>query len=168
MFGGQKSAEKRREAKKLAETASENALAALREDEIARAREELSAVPKRLDFAEIGWKVTLVMALVEFADGKRNKGFSKLLEFCKRLDETSLVRDDKGYLRLFARYRAIENAKNGRPPSEIRELTENFRFDHTLVSNDLKARFPLKKGEESDLAPPPKPVSPNAHGDEPF
>ncbi|WP_019959980.1 hypothetical protein [Woodsholea maritima] len=166
MFGGQKSAEKRREANKLADTAAENALLALREEDVARARAELAAVPKRVDFADIGWKVTLVWSLVEFADDKRNKGFSKLLEFCKRLDETSLTRDDKGYLRLFARYRAIENAKNGRPSTEIRELTENFRFDHTLVCNALKSRFPLKKGEETQIAPPPKAIAPGAHGDE--
>jgi hypothetical protein len=78
-----------------------------------------------------------------------------LLEVCAGLDETSLSKDDKGYLRLYALYRAIEASKDGRAPVELRAEAENFRFDQIMVSQSLKTRFPLKKVEDVQTAPPP-------------
>ncbi|MDP7342540.1 MAG: hypothetical protein QF767_04080, partial [Alphaproteobacteria bacterium] len=40
-------------------------------------------------------------------------------------------------------YRGTEASKNGRAPAELRDLVEDFRFDHTLVSPILRKDFPL-------------------------
>ena len=148
MFGGEKAVAKRREAIRIADQAAEHALDALAEGDLARARQELSAVPRKLKFADGGWKPALALAVVELAS-------AKLLEVCAGLDETSLSKDDKGYLRLYALYRAIEASKDGRAPAELREEAEDFRFDQIMVSKWLKTRFPLKKVEEVQTAPPP-------------
>jgi hypothetical protein len=39
--------------------------------------------------------------------------------------------------------------------SELRAEAENFRFDQIMVSQSLKTRFPLKKVEDVQTAPPP-------------
>jgi len=155
MFGGEKAVAKRREAMRLAEEAAEHALDALAEGDLERARTELAAVPRRLKFADGGWKPALTLAVVELASGKRRSGNAKLIEVCAGLDETSLSKDDKGYLRLYALYRAIEASKDGRAPAELRDLVEDFRFDQILVDKGLKTRFPLKKVEDVTPAPPP-------------
>lgn len=158
MFGGEKAAERRREAIRLADQAAEHALDALAEGDVERARQELSAVPKRISYADGGWKAALALAVVDLAQGKRRSGGAKLIEVCTGLDETSLSKDDKGYLRLYALYRAIDASKDGRAPAELRALVEDFRFDQTLVSRTLKTRFPLKQVQER--APEPPPMSP--------
>jgi len=155
MFGGRKADERRREDIRMADEAADHALSALAEGDADRAREELSAAPKKLDFAEIGWKVEIVAAMIELAQAKRKAGVKRLTEITARLDETSLSRDDKGYMRLFALYRAIEASKSGKAPAELRMHAEDFRFDHTMVSGALKNRFPLKKTEPAEPAPPP-------------
>jgi hypothetical protein len=155
MFGGAKAAERRREAIRLADAAAENALDALAEGDVKRARDELATVPKRMSYADGGWKPALALAVVDLASGKRRAGTSRLVEVCAGLSETNLSRDDKGYLRLYALYRAIETSKDGRAPDELRAQTEDFRFDQTLVSSRLKARFPLKKIEANEPEPPP-------------
>ncbi len=155
MFGGRKAEERRREDIRVASAACDNALAALRADNLTKARAELAVVPKRIDFADIGWKVELVAAMLDLAASRRKQAVTRLTIICSRLDETDLSRDDKGYLRLFALYRAIEASKDGKAPPELRELVEDFRFDHTLVSPGLKTGFPLKKTEEAQPAPPP-------------
>ena len=67
-----------------------------------------------------------------------------------------VARRNKGYLRLFALYRAIEASKDGKAPQELRDLVDDFPLrNHTLVSASLKAGFPLKKAEEAQPAPPP-------------
>ena len=151
MFGGEKAVAKRREAIRIAE----HALDALAEGDLSRARQELSAVPRKLKFADGGWKPALAAAVVDLASGKRRSGNARLLEVCAGLDETSLSKDDKGYLRLYALYRAIEASKDGRAPVELRAEAENFRFDQIMVSQSLKTRFPLKKVEDVQTAPPP-------------
>jgi hypothetical protein len=78
---------------------------------------------------------------------------SRLVDVCAGLDETNLSKDEKGYLRLYALYRAIDASKDGRAPAELRAQADDFRFDQTLVSSWLKQRFPLKKVEAS--RPPP-------------
>lgn len=158
MFGGAKAAERRREALRLADAAAENALDALAEGDVKRAREELASVPKKLSYADGGWKPALALAVVDLAAGKRRAGLNRLIEVCAGLDQTNLSRDDRGYLRLYALYRAIEASKDGRAPDELRAHAEDFRFDQTLVSGRLKARFPLKKVEPRD--PPPPPMAP--------
>ena len=166
MFGGARAAERRREAIKLAEIAADNALDALIEGDVKRARDELSVVPKRLPYADGGWKPALAMAVVDLAAGRRRQGISRLTHVCAGLDETSLSRDDKGYLRLYALYRAIEASKNGRAPDELRAQADDFRFDQTLVSSRLKARFPLKTIEQASAEPPPR-VAPPELGSDP-
>lgn len=158
MFGGVKAVAKRREAMRLADQAAEHALDALEAGDLDRARSELAAVPRRLKFADGGWKPALTMAVVELASGKRRAGNAKLIEVCAGLDETSLSKDDKGYIRLYALYRAIEASKDGRAPAELRDLVDDFRFDQILVDKALKTRFPLKKVE--DLTPAPPPMAP--------
>lgn len=162
MFGGQKAAERRREALRLADAAAENALDALGEGDIKRARDELSTVPKKLPYADGGWKPSLALAVVDLASGKRRAGINRLVDVCAGLEQTSLSRDDRGYLRLYALYRAIEASKDGRAPDELRAQTEDFRFDQTLVSGRLKRRFPLKKIEVSDSPPPPMSSPPSS------
>ena len=155
MFGGAKAAERRREALRLADAAAENALDALSEGDLKRARDELATVPKKLSYADGGWKPALASAVVDLAAGKRRAGLNRLIEVCAGLDQTNLSRDDRGYLRLYALYRAIEASKDGRAPDELRTHAEDFRFDQTLVSGRLKARFPLKKVEPRGTPPPP-------------
>ena len=157
MFEGAKAAEKRREAMRLAQAAADNALDALAEGDVKRARDELAAVPRRLSFADGGWRPALALAVVDLASGKRRTGTSRLVDVCAGLDQTGLSRDDKGYLKLYALYRAIEASKTGKAPDELRAYAEDFRFDQTLVSGWLKARFPLKKIEASEPVPPPMP-----------
>lgn len=164
MFG-RRAEERRREEIRVADEAADHALAALAGDDVARARNELSAAPKKLDFADIGWKVETVAALIELAQGKNKAATKRLTEITARLDETSLSRDDKGYMRLFALYRAIEASKSGKAPAELRMHAEDFRFDHTLVSGALKSRFPLKKTEPAEAAPPPIAPPPGAGDD---
>lgn len=168
MFGGRKAEERRRDEIRLARTACDNALAALRAGNIAKARAELGAVPKKTDFADIGWKVELTASMLDLAAGRRKPAITRLTIICSRLDETDLSRDDKGYVRLFALYRAIEAAKDGKAPQEMRDLVDDFRFDHTLVSPELKVGFPLKKTEEAVAAPPPMARPASAGADDPF
>jgi hypothetical protein len=155
MFGSEKAAERRREALRIAGESADNALDALAEGDVKRARRELAAVPKRLKYADGGWKPALAMAVVDLAEGKRRSGLAKLIDVCAGLDETNLSKDEKGYLRLYALYRAIEASKDGRAPDELRAHAEDFRFDQTLVSSWLKQRFPLKKVEAGGAPPPP-------------
>ncbi|AZU03257.1 hypothetical protein X907_0713 [Glycocaulis alkaliphilus] len=168
MFGGRKAEERRRDEIRLAQAACSNALEALRAGNVAKARAELAAVPKKVDFADIGWKVELTAAVLDLAAGRRKPATTRLTVICARLDETDLSRDDKGYLRLFALYRAIEASRDGKAPQELRDLVEDFRFDHTLVSPELKVGFPLKKTEEAVPAPPPMARPANAGADDPF
>lgn len=168
MFGGRKAEERRRDEIRQAQSACDNALAALRADNIAKARAELAAVPRKIDFADIGWKVELVASVLDLAAGRRKPAITRLIIICSRLDETDLSRDDKGYLRLFALYRAIEASKDGKAPQELRDLVEDFRFDHTLVAPELKAGFPLKKTEEAVTAPPPMARPGSAGSQDPF
>ncbi|MEE2525506.1 hypothetical protein V0U79_03950 [Hyphobacterium sp. HN65] len=150
----------REETNAIASRASEAALAALGREDFARARDELSVVPRRVEFAESGWKVALVNALTDLAAGKRKNGINTLIKVFQRLDDTGLTQDDKGYLRLFALYRAIEHSKDGRAPAALRDHAEDFRFDTTLVDPALKALFPLKRVEQKadDIPPPPFPA----------
>lgn len=159
MFGGRKSAEKLQELIQLADEAVGSAMSALADEDVARARKELSAAPKT-HYADMGWKVGLASAVIELKAGKIKQGNNKLIAVCSRLDETSLSRDDMNYLRLYALYRATESAKSGRAPEELRDLVEDFRFDHTLVSPLLRKDFPLKKVEDEEIAPPPPPPPP--------
>ncbi|MEO1040180.1 MAG: hypothetical protein AAFX09_11595 [Pseudomonadota bacterium] len=170
MFGASKVSERRQEEYRLAATATDHALAALAAGDKEKARTELAAVPRKVDFAEIGWRVALVNALINLAFEKRRQGVQGLVSVCSRLDETSLSRDDKGYLRLFALYRAIEVSKNGKAPRELRELVDDFRFDHTLVTASLREGFPLKRteGAAPPLPPPPKSAPPTAGDTDPF
>jgi len=156
MFGGGKTAAERREDRRVAEEAAERMLDALAAGDVDRARAELNAAPRKTDFADIGWKLHLAAALIDLAARKRRAGNAKLLEFVRRLGETGLSRDDRGYLSLFALYRSIEASKNGRAPAALREQVEDFRFDHMLVSRALRERFPLKspKLDEGVEAPP--------------
>ena len=161
MFGGRKSAEKIQEMIQEADAAVGAAMTALADDNVSGARRELSAAPKT-HFADMGWKVGLAGAVIDLKAGKVRPGNQKLLSVCSRLDETSLSRDDMNYLRLYALYRATEAAKSGRAPEELRDLVEDFRFDHTLVSPILRKDFPLKKVEDAEMAPPPPPPPPPA------
>ncbi|WP_421792845.1 hypothetical protein [Hyphobacterium sp.] len=147
------------ESNAIASRASEAALAALARGDTGKARTELTAVPKRIDFAETGWKVALVGSLLELANGKRKTGLNQLVKVFQRLNDTSLSGDDKGYLRLFALYRAIEHSRDGRAPAALRDHAEDFRFDTTLVNPELKKHFPLKRVEKpvEDVSPPPFP-----------
>lgn len=151
--------EERAESNVIASRASEAALSALFAGDVEKARDELTAVPKRIEFAETGWKVSLVMALTDLTAGKRKSGLNLLIKVFEKLDDTSLSKDDKGYLRLFALYRAIENTRDGRPPSALRDHAENFSFDTTLVDPGLKAIFPLRRlqAQPEDAPPPPFP-----------
>lgn len=160
MFGGEKAAERRREAMRLADKAAEHALDALAEGDAKRARQELEAVPKKLGFADGGWKPALALAVTELALGKRRSGLQRLSAVVAGLEETSLGRDDRAYLKLYALYRAIDASKSGKAPAELRAQAEDFRFDHTLVSRKLKSRFPLKKVEDTAPVPPPMPGAP--------
>ena len=162
MFGSGKAAERRREALRLAGEAADNALDALAEGDVKAARRELAAVPKRLKYADGGWKPALALAVVDLAEGKRRSGLARLVDGCAGLDDTNLSKDEKGYLRLYALYRAIDASKDGRAPSELRAHADDFRFDQTLVSTWLKQRFPLKKVEASEPTPPP--MSPPPEG----
>lgn len=165
MFGSRKAEERRRDEIRVADQAADHALKALAAGEVDRARDELSAAPKKLDFADIGWKVEAVAALIEISQDKRRAAIKRLTDITARLDETSLSRDDKGYMRLFALYRAIEASKTGKAPAELRMHAEDFRFDHTLVSGALKSRFPLKKTEAAEATPPPIAPPPGAGDD---
>lgn len=165
MFGSRKAGERRRDDIRVADQAADHALKALAEGDVERAREELSAAPKKLDFADVGWKVEAVAALIELAQEKRKAAIKRLTDITARLDETSLGKDDKGYMRLFALYRAIEASKTGKAPAELRMHAEDFRFDHTLVSGALKSRFPLKKTEAAEPVPPPISAPPGAGDD---
>ena len=156
MFSGRRSADKLREQIDAADHAVGAAMAALGDDDIARARKELSAAPKT-HFADMGWKVDLATAMIELRVGRRKQGLQKLIHVCTRLDDTAMGRDDKNYLRLYALYRASEASKDGKAPMEMRVLVEDFRFDHTMVTPLLRKDFPLKKMDESEIAPPPPP-----------
>ncbi|WP_300544853.1 hypothetical protein [Maricaulis sp.] len=162
MFSGRKTAEQRREDIRAADKAVGEAMQALASEDIAAARKALGAAPKT-HYADMGWKVSLAAAMIELRAGKRKPAIQRLVTVCSRLDDTSLSRDDKNYLRLYALYRGTEAAKDGRAPAELRELVEDFRFDHTLVSPLLRKDFPLKKVEEADGAPPPPPPPVNAN-----
>lgn len=159
MVFGRKSAEQRRQELDTAVRAAVAAMEALREDDPKRAKSELAGAPK-VHFAEGGWQVELASSMIDLALGRRKQGFSRLIDVCRKLDDTSLARDDKNYLRLYALYRATEFAKDGKPPSELRDLVEDFRFDHTQVTPEIRERFPLKKVEDPVEAPPPPPPPP--------
>lgn len=156
MFSGRKTAEKLREEIRTADAAVGEAMHVLAGGDIDAARKALSAAPKT-HFADIGWKVGLAGAMIELRAGKRKNAIQRLIAVCSRLDDTSLSRDDKNYLRLYALYRGTEASKNGRAPAELRDLVEDFRFDHTLVDPLLRKDFPLKTLEEADASPPPPP-----------
>lgn len=147
---------------RLAKAAADNAMAALAENDPKRAMEELSAVPKKLSYADGGWQPALALAVTELALDKRRQGLARLTEVCAGLDQTNLTRDEKGYLRLYALYRAIDASKDGKAPAELRAQVDDFRFDQTLVSQELKAKFPLKKLEDSTPAPPPMSLPPDS------
>ena len=91
--------------------------------------------------------------MIDLKLGRRRSGTSKLVAVCSRLDDTSLSKDDKNYLRLYALYRSTEVTK------DRKALVEDFRFDHTLVDPDLRSDFPLRKLEPEtvEAAPPPPP-----------
>ena len=156
MFSGRKTAEKLREDIRAADAAVGEAMHALASDDVAAARKALSAAPKT-HFADMGWKVGLAGAMIELKAGKRKNAIQRLATVCSRLDDTSLSRDDKNYLRLYALYRGTEASRDGRAPAELRDLVEDFRFDHTLVNPLLRKDFPLKKVDETEAAPPPPP-----------
>ena len=159
MFSGRKTAEKLREEIRTADKAVGEAMEALAGDDISAARKALSSAPKT-HYADMGWKVGLATAMIELKAGKRRNGLQRLVTVCSRLDDTSLSRDDKNYLKLYALYRGTEASKTGRAPAELRELVEDFRFDHTMVSPILRKDFPLKKVEDSEDGPPPPPPPP--------
>lgn len=159
MFSGRKTAEKLREEIRTADQAVGEAMEALAGDDVSAARKALSAAPKT-HYADMGWKVGLATAMIELKAGKRRNGLQRLVTVCSRLDDTSLSRDDKNYLKLYALYRGTEASKNGRAPAELRDLVEDFRFDHTMVSPILRKDFPLKKVEDSEDGPPPPPPPP--------
>ena len=159
MFSGRKTAEKLREEIRTADLAVGEAMEALAGDDVSAARKALSAAPKT-HYADMGWKVGLATAMIELKAGKRRNGLQRLVTVCSRLDDTSLSRDDKNYLKLYALYRGTEASKNGRAPTELRDLVEDFRFDHTLVSPILRKDFPLRKVEDAEDGPPPPPPPP--------
>ena len=119
-------------------------------------------MPKRLRYADGGWKPALALAVVDLAEAKRRSGLARLIDVCAGLDETNLSKDEKGYLRLYALYRAIDASKDGRAPAELRAHADDFRFDQTLVSTWLKRRFPLKTVEATEPLPPPMSPPPGA------
>ncbi|OLF81388.1 hypothetical protein AWH62_01575 [Maricaulis sp. W15] len=162
MFSGRKTADKLREEIRSADSAVGETMSALAADKIEAARRALSHAPKT-HFADMGWKVGLAGAMIELKAGKRKQGLQKLITVCSRLDDTSLSRDDKNYLRLYALYRGSEASKDGRAPVELRELVEDFRFDHTLVTPLLRKDFPLKVLDDAEVAPPPPPPPPPVH-----
>ncbi|WP_297730794.1 hypothetical protein [uncultured Maricaulis sp.] len=164
MFSGRKTADRLREEIRHADAAVGEAMSALAIDDVAAARQALSAAP-RMHFVDMGWKVGLAGAMVELKAGKRKQGLQKLIAVCSRLDDTDLSRDDKNYLRLYALYRGSEASKDGRAPVELRELVEDFRFDHTLVTPLLRKDFPLKDVDDSEPAPPPPPPPPPVTSD---
>ena len=159
MFSGRKTAEQRREEIRLADQSVGAAMHALALDNPDKARKLLGEAPKT-HFADMGWKVGLATAMLELKTGKRRNGLQRLITVCSRLDDTSLSRDDKNYLRLYELYRGSEFSRDGRAPSELRDLVEDFRFDHTLVTPLLRKDFPLKKVEAEDTPPPPPPPPP--------
>jgi len=159
MFSGRKTAERLREEIRAADLAVGEAMEALAGDDVSAARKALSGAPKT-HYADMGWKVGLATAMIELKAGKRRNGLQRLVTVCSRLDDTSLSRDDKNYLKLYALYRGTEASKNGRAPTELRDLVEDFRFDHTLVSPILRKDFPLKKVEDAEDGPPPPPPPP--------
>lgn len=159
MFSGRKSAEKLREEIRAADLAVGEAMQSLASGDIDAARKALSSAPKT-HYADMGWKVGLATAMIELKAGKRRNGLQRLVTVCSRLDDTSLSRDDKNYLKLYALYRGSEASKDGRAPTELRDLVEDFRFDHTLVSPLLRKDFPLKKVEDGENGPPPPPPPP--------
>lgn len=159
MFSGRKTADKLREELRTADRAVGEAMAALATDDLSAARKALSGAPKT-HYADMGWKVGLATAMIELKAGKRRNALQRLVTVCSRLDDTSLSRDDKNYLKLYALYRGTEASKDGRAPAELRELVEDFRFDHTLVSPILRKDFPLKKVEDNEDGPPPPPPPP--------
>ncbi|WP_417485175.1 hypothetical protein [Maricaulis salignorans] len=156
MFSGRKSADKLRDQIDAADLAVASAMAAIFEDDVVAARKALAAAPKT-HFADMGWKVDLATAMIELKTGRHKQGIQKLISVCSRLDDTSMGRDDKNYLRLYALYRASEASKGGKAPMEMRILVEDFRFDHTMVTPLLRKDFPLKKMDDSEIAPPPPP-----------
>jgi len=158
MILGRKGADRRNEQIETALRAADAAIIALGKDELDVARHELSASPKKPDFAEAGWKVALVQALIDLKAGKTKPAIQGLERLCGRLDDTSLSRDDKGYIRLFCLYRASEASKDGRAPAGLRSNADNFRFDQTLISPELKTQLPLKVIEEKISEAPPKPT----------
>ncbi|MCW5724889.1 MAG: hypothetical protein KIS81_08010 [Maricaulaceae bacterium] len=155
MILGRKSGERLRERNAHAERTAAAAMRALEANDVKAARHELAGAPKRPDFSPAGWKLALAAALIDLRSGKARQGLQKLADVVRRLDETGLNRDEMGYMRLYALYRAIEASKDGKAPPELRDEVEDFRFDHTLVSGDLKALFPLKKTAQKPAAPPP-------------
>ncbi|MFT6541959.1 MAG: hypothetical protein ACJAU5_001039 [Maricaulis maris] len=159
MFSGRKTAEKLREEIRSADAAVGEAMSALVTGDTDAARKALSQAPKT-HFVDMGWKVGLASAMIELKAGKRKPGLQKLIAVCSRLDDTSLSRDDKNYLRLYALYRSSEASKDGRAPVEMRVLVEDFRFDHTLVTPLLRKDFPLKTVDDEDAPPPPPPPPP--------
>jgi len=161
MFSGRKSAEKRREQIELADRAVASAMEALNAEDVDEARTRLSEAPKT-HFADVGWKVGLAGAMLELKKERRRQGLSKLVAVCSRLDETSLSKDDKNYLRLYALYRSSEVTKDRKAPMELRLLVEDFRFDHTLVNPELRRDFPLRQLDEAAEETPPPPPPPAA------
>lgn len=159
MFSGRNSAEKRREQIEAADQAVASAMDALNADDVGGARAALSEAPKT-HFADVGWKVGMAGAMIELKQGKKRGGLNKLVAVCARLDETSLSKDDKNYLRLYALYRSSEVTKDRRAPMELRVLVEDFRFDHTLVNPVLRKDFPLRKIEDDAAETPPPPPPP--------
>ncbi len=161
MFSGRKSAEKRREQIETAQEAVREAMQALNAEDLDGARSALSGAPKT-HFADVGWKTGLAGAMIDLKSGRRRSGTSKLVAVCSRLDDTSLSKDDKNYLRLYALYRSSEVTKDRKAPVELRELVEDFRFDHTLVDPELRSDFPLRKldpeAPETASPPPPPPA----------
>ena len=156
MFSGRQSAEKRRANIESAREAATSALRLIVQDDLKSARKALSTAPKT-HFADVGWMVEMASAVIDLKTGRQKHALNKLIDICARLDETSLSRDDKSYLRLYALYRTAEASKSGKAPLELRALVEDFRFDHTLVSPTVRRDFPLKKVEENETAPPPPP-----------
>ena len=81
------------------------------------ARAHLAEAPKT-HYADVGWKVGLAGAMLDLKKGRKRSGLNKLLAVCSRLDETSLSKDDKNYLRLYALYRSSEVTKDRKAPVE--------------------------------------------------
>lgn len=154
MILGRKGEDRRREQVETASRAADEAVAALARGDVDAARHELSASPKKVDFAEVGWKVALAQALIDLKAGKARIGIQGLERVCARLDSTDLSRDDKGYLRLFCLYRASEASKDGKAPASLRAHVEDFRFDRTMITPQLTQVFPLKVIEDRPVPPP--------------